>query len=37
MDNTLPLNAIFGLQDYVYNYGEERRIKAAAEILTTII
>jgi hypothetical protein len=37
MDNTLPLNAIFGLQDYIYNYRKERRIKAATEILTIII
>jgi hypothetical protein len=37
MDNTLPLNAIFGLQDYVYNYRKERRLKAATEILTIII
>jgi hypothetical protein len=37
MDNTLSLNAIFGLQDYVYNDREERGIKAATEILTSII
>jgi hypothetical protein len=37
MDNTLPLNMIFGLQHDVYNYREERGIKSAAEILTIII